>query len=590
MGDAPPRDHETPRIGVDVGREGLVLAHNRLTISGWAAAPGGIASMAVRIGGREMMPSLGLPPDRGGEEGREPPVDRFELALDCSAWSRGIYEFEVIARGKHGSMARVRAAADVQPFVAPVYGDDEVAAALAAGRPLIWCEQPTFFAGPEGEAPLEVSGWAVAGSGIDAVMVTIDGALRVPCPHGLRRPDAIQRLGPRVGAEGGFAVRLDPSECMPGWRHLTVVAVAGDGAAVGIEGMVECKPARRIEDGGGENEDRPMPRPRGRSLPAGWTPERRARYRWAAGVASGARVLDVGCGDGYGTAELATPGGEAIGIDVSPPLVAAARESHGNRAGFRVADMRRLPFDEASFDLVVCFEALEEVGEPAVALDEMHRVLAPTGSLIVSAANPAVYPDGNPLHRARIGPAELRSLLEARFANVEVHRQVPYFASLLGDDEMLLHDDAGVPLGASVAKLTGSARGSELHAVAAASDGPLPAPPSVVALGEVLDARQLRRRGEWWNDEAVAAEAEAADARVRLRAARDGARRARARFRQAERAVGERPQLDREAAALESALADERRRYAALAGSRSWRLTEPLRRLAQLARSKDHLR
>ncbi len=246
-------------------------------------------------------------------------------------------------------------------------------------------------------------------------------------------------------------------------------------------------------------------------------PEREVRYAWAAEIAAGRRVLDAGCGAGWGTALLARGAAEAVGVDFSPPAILAARELRGERARFLVGDLRDLPLEDAEFDCAVCFEALTHLAEPEGALDELRRVLRPGGVLCVSAPNPAVYPAGNPLQLSEVPPAELARLLRERFANVAVHPQQAYSASLLGDPDLLARMD---PLQAGevrATKLAGGSTGEELYAVAVASDGALPPAPARLALGA-----ETSEDGRWdelreWQERAVRAEAEACALRRKLR-------------------------------------------------------------------------
>jgi O-antigen biosynthesis protein len=246
-------------------------------------------------------------------------------------------------------------------------------------------------------------------------------------------------------------------------------------------------------------------------------PERHVRYRWAAGIVAGGRVLDAACGAGWGTAVLAQSAAEAIGVDLSPATIANAQHSHGGQAQFLQGDLRDLPLGDGEFDHVVCFEALAQVAEPERALDELRRVLRPGGTLLASAPNPATYPAGNPLHLSEIAPAELERLLRARFANVAVHRQQTYLASLLGDAELLGRGDPAAEIEVGVAKLWGEPPGGELHAVAAASDGELPAAPAWLALGEDATYEERRQPLEEWQQRAVEAEAEVCALQRKLR-------------------------------------------------------------------------
>jgi len=249
----------------------------------------------------------------------------------------------------------------------------------------------------------------------------------------------------------------------------------------------------------------------------GPVPERHARYRWAAEAVDDGRVLDAACGAGDGTAMLAESAVQAVGVDLSPAAIAEAKRRHGERARFVEGDLRALPFADGDFEYAVCFEALAHIAEPEGALDELRRVVRPGGTLLVSTPNPATYPPGHPLHLSSTGPEELERLLRTRFANVAVHRQQTYLASLLVGQDLPARDDAPAEIAVHVTKLAGEGPGSELYAVAAASDGELPREPAWLALGqEVGHGEQQRMLGEW-QDRAVRAEAEASALRRKLR-------------------------------------------------------------------------
>lgn len=101
----------------------------------------------------------------------------------------------------------------------------------------------------------------------------------------------------------------------------------------------------------------------------------------AAAVSPGQRVLDVACGTGVvarGAAELVGAGGHVSGVDLNPAMIEVAREQ-APEVDWRVADARDLPFDDDSFDAVLCQSALFFFPDPGRALAEMARVVEPGG-------------------------------------------------------------------------------------------------------------------------------------------------------------------------------------------------------------------
>lgn len=101
------------------------------------------------------------------------------------------------------------------------------------------------------------------------------------------------------------------------------------------------------------------------------------------------RVLDVGCGHGLYSLDLAYRGATLIGCDLDRRALSDAQtSSHGlgldGRAGFLVADGTELPLPEGGFDLVVCNCVLEHIMDDGAALAAMTRVLRPGGMLYLT--------------------------------------------------------------------------------------------------------------------------------------------------------------------------------------------------------------
>jgi ubiquinone/menaquinone biosynthesis C-methylase UbiE len=121
-------------------------------------------------------------------------------------------------------------------------------------------------------------------------------------------------------------------------------------------------------------------------LPADLTPpdfELRRRFL-RSGVKPGDRALDLGCGEGDLTAELAAAGGRPIGAEVADAAVTRARARHPELEFERVPIDGPLPFDDQRFDLVWSSEVIEHVADTARWLSEVRRVLAPSGRLLLT--------------------------------------------------------------------------------------------------------------------------------------------------------------------------------------------------------------
>lgn len=143
-------------------------------------------------------------------------------------------------------------------------------------------------------------------------------------------------------------------------------------------------------------------------------------------ITPASRVLDVGCGIGYGTQILGDVAAHVTGVDVAKEAIAAATSRARNgRCTFRLYDGRHLPFENESFDLVTSFHVLEHVQDDAGFLAEIRRVVRPNGRLFLSTPNKAlrVLPGHKHWWRYHVReytPVELRALLQGVFPQFEM--------------------------------------------------------------------------------------------------------------------------------------------------------------------------
>lgn len=119
-------------------------------------------------------------------------------------------------------------------------------------------------------------------------------------------------------------------------------------------------------------------------------------------TAAGSRVLDVGCGDAGVLIAFAEQGAQTAGIEPSGKSFDRARvraDEHGVSVDLRVGSAEALPFEDASFDLVILDNVLEHVSDREQTLREIHRVLKPNGLLYMVIPKPlAVYSLWNDPH------------------------------------------------------------------------------------------------------------------------------------------------------------------------------------------------
>jgi len=210
------------------------------------------------------------------------------------------------------------------------------------------------------------------------------------------------------------------------------------------------------------------------------------RYTWATQFCAGRRVLDAGCGIGYGAQMLAAAAAvEVAAVDIAAAVieVAAARV---DGVDFQVADLAALPYDRARFDVVVCFEAIEHVPEPDVVLDELSRVLAPGGVLLISSPNRSRYVPGNPHHHHEYQPRELEAALRTRFRAVRLLQQHVMLASVLSAERA---EGEKLPE-AVVRRFTLPGSEDETYTVALAGESLPPSGLSHVGLTQLVELRR----------------------------------------------------------------------------------------------------
>lgn len=152
----------------------------------------------------------------------------------------------------------------------------------------------------------------------------------------------------------------------------------------------------------------------------------------ALGLTHRMKMLDVGCGAGFLTNHFANENFAVCGLDISEDSLRVARNHDATKSVTYVAgDAYRLPYDDASFDVVTSMDFLEHVDRPAVVVKEISRVLKPGGlfffhtfnrnwlSYIVIIKLVEWFVKNTPKHmhvlQLFITPAELEKMCEANF-------------------------------------------------------------------------------------------------------------------------------------------------------------------------------
>jgi len=142
----------------------------------------------------------------------------------------------------------------------------------------------------------------------------------------------------------------------------------------------------------------------------------RAAYEIGRRHAERGRVLDLGCGSGYGTALLAGPETQVVGIDRVLPDLANRRGG----SSFVLGDLHAIPLAPERFDLVVSFQVIEHLEDPTFYVDAIAELLCPSGLALVTTPNIRTSDGVNPYHVHEYTADELAACLGKRFEQVEM--------------------------------------------------------------------------------------------------------------------------------------------------------------------------
>jgi len=152
------------------------------------------------------------------------------------------------------------------------------------------------------------------------------------------------------------------------------------------------------------------------------------RYAWACNLVDGVDVVDLACGEGFGSAMLAESARQVIGIDISESAVRHARSRYrAQNLSFLCADAAKLPLADRCADVVVSFETIEHLADQAGMMAEIRRVLRPGGFLVMSSPNTEVYSQRqshvNEFHIKELTGQEFEKLLRKQFPVLRLFSQ-----------------------------------------------------------------------------------------------------------------------------------------------------------------------
>src|SRR3954469_23166197 len=155
-----------------------------------------------------------------------------------------------------------------------------------------------------------------------------------------------------------------------------------------------------------------------------WFRRHLAVYEWIAARTRGRRVVDLACGEGYGTAVLARAAERVVGVDANPEAFAHAQAKYtSERVSF---ERNMVELWRGDVDCVVFLQTIEHIPDPAGMLDHIREVIGPGGVAYVSTPNVLTLApkgaerSGNPWHVREYKPDEYRALCERHFSRVDL--------------------------------------------------------------------------------------------------------------------------------------------------------------------------
>lgn len=176
-----------------------------------------------------------------------------------------------------------------------------------------------------------------------------------------------------------------------------------------------------------------------------------SRYAFAARYAPGKNAIDIGCGAGYGAAELARHARAVFGIDVADDALRYARTHYAlPHTHFTRASASALPFGDGSFDIATAFEVIEHLSDWRALLAEARRVLRREGVFFVSTPNKNYYAESrekdgpNPFHVHEFEFDEFETTLAEFFPGVSIFLQNWSESILFSPEKSLPNLDARV--------------------------------------------------------------------------------------------------------------------------------------------------
>lgn len=130
-------------------------------------------------------------------------------------------------------------------------------------------------------------------------------------------------------------------------------------------------------------------------------------------------VLELGCGEGRGIEEIINISDKYTGIDKIEAVIQRLKKKYPAQR-FESGSFPPIPFPDNSFDTIITFQVIEHIKDDEAFVSELHRVLAPGGTALITTPNILMTLTRNPWHEREYTSSQLKSLCLKHFENVEM--------------------------------------------------------------------------------------------------------------------------------------------------------------------------
>ncbi len=216
------------------------------------------------------------------------------------------------------------------------------------------------------------------------------------------------------------------------------------------------------------------------------------RYAIAIELIQHKKVLDIACGEGYGSNLLAKNAAQVTGVDINTEVIILAKEKYQRpNLEFLSGSVENIPLPDKNIDVVVSFETLEHIADQEKMLVEIKRVLVAGGLLIISTPDKKNYTDKtgykNPFHVKELYKEEFKALLTNHFKNVQLmDQQITLSSVISAENAQGLKRYTG-----NFQELKNDTAENSLYCIALASDETLPLLNNSVFNGQSVFAEAL---------------------------------------------------------------------------------------------------